>query len=645
MIFDNTKVVFGAGCEIKEVTTALESLRVLISGLPASTTKEDLEDFLTSAGFDHFHIPVLRTSGDRETEEASVIFDGSQHAEAAVQVLNKQKYFGKVLKFELAPMVASGQMDYWSYNRSSYLEVTFDAPSKHVQAVYPTVEAALAKARALGGRCCGGRTVHVTVARKPKVEEGEEWRYIKNSVIISNVAIDTPDSEILHFSEAYSLREFGLREFSIDDVLQKLKDHMKTAGGMKPRDFHVQNHQEGTIFVRCRFDSWERANKIYQTLLENELEFLAPTKARFFLAFPHQYSFNIPLEQYDAQKWIYDALESQHGRDRSAHIVVTRFRTVCLIQVVGADRKAVGALKLKVERLSRGEVVEVWNRHFLHWQGDAFFGQLQRQFGAYVRPDKTRLVLKVYGSDSAVNHARREIGGQMEIFAGLDYQMVIDDRRTIGFFTRQGMKILGDMLGEGNVWLQTTSKPFFISVRGGHDAEHALQTLVSEASKKSPHPPVLDESQTCPLCFDELTQPFTLACGHTYCTWCLTNMLNTVTDGESTPIRCTGDEGRCETPIPLPVVERFVPPARLERMLENSFRVYLERHPEELRFCPTTDCTHVYRVSKEPAVARCPACLAETCSRCHELPHRGLSCDGIKLTKQGAARRPAPLEE
>ena len=644
MIFGNTKVVFSAGCEIKEVTTALESFRVLISGLPASTTKEDLEDFLTSAGFDHFHIPVLRTSGDRETEEASVIFDGSQHAEAAVQVLNKQKYLGKVLKFELAPMVASGQMDYWSYNRSSYLEVTFDAPSKHVQAVYPTIEAALAKAKALDGRYCGGRTVHATVARGPKQEEA--WTYIKNSVIISNVAINTPDSEIYRFSKAISLKTFGLRKFRVDGVLRELEDYMKTVGGIKPHDFNlVQNHREGTVFVRCRFDTWERADKIYRSLLETELEFLAPTKTRFFLAFPHQYSLYIPLEQYDAQKGIYDALKGQHGRDRSAHIVATRYRTVCLIQVVGVDRKAVGALKLKVEKIARGEVVEVWNRFFLDWQGDAFFGRLQRQFGAYVRPDKIRLVLKVYGSDSAVNHARREIGGKMENLAGLDYQMVIDDRRTIGFFTGQGMKILGDMFGEDNVWLHTTSEPFFISVRGGHDAEHALQTLVNEALKKPPHPPILGKWQTCPLCLEELTQPFTLACRHTYCALCLTRMLTSATDGESTPLRCTGDEGRCGTPIPLPVIERFVPPARLERMLENSFRVYLERHPEELRFCPTTDCTHIYRVSKEPAVVRCPACLAETCSRCYELPHRGPSCDGIKLTKQGAARRPAPLEE
>ena len=33
-----------------------------------------------------------------------------------------------------------------------------------------------------------------------------------------------------------------------------------------------------------------------------------------------------------------------------------------LIRVVGTDKKAVGVLKLKVEKIARGEVVEVWDR-------------------------------------------------------------------------------------------------------------------------------------------------------------------------------------------------------------------------------------------------------------------------------------------
>jgi hypothetical protein len=105
------------------------------------------------------------------------------------------------------------------------------------------------------------------------------------------------------------------------------------------------------------------------------------------------------------------------------------------------------------------------------------------------------------------------------------------------------------MLGEDNVWLHTTSKPYFVSVRGGHDAEHALQKLVSEALKRPLRPPVLDWSQTCPLCFEEPTQSFPLACRHIYCTGCLKHMLISATDGKSIPICCIGDEGRCKTPI------------------------------------------------------------------------------------------------
>jgi len=634
LIFDNTKVVFGAGCEIKQVTTALESCRVLISNLPAGTTREALEDFLTHAGFNRetFYVLILRVSVGRGTQEASVMFNDARHAKTVVEILDKNEYFDEVLKLELAPAVKHGQMDNWTYNRSSYLEITFNAPSMQVQAIYPTVQDAIEKARALNGGACGGRTVRVTPAKPP--QEHQTWTYIRNSIIISNVALNTPDSEIHRFANPFAIKAFGHKRFRVDVALQRLEDHMRTVGDLIPGDFDaVEDPRKGTIFVSGRFDTWEQADRVWQSLQETELEFLALDHAQIFLAFPHQYSLHVPLGHYDAQKEIYDRLESQHGRERTAHIVATRYRTVCLIQVVGIDKKAVGALKLKVEKIAQGEVVPVWDRFFLNWQGEAFFGRLSRQFKACVRPDWTKQVLRVYGSETAVNHARREIREQMRTLTALDYQMTIEDY-CVGFFIHRGMKILGDMLGEDNVWLHTTSKPYFVSVRGGHDAEHALQKLVGEALKKPLRPPVLDWSQTCPLCFEEPTQPFPLACRHMYCTGCLKHMLISATDGKSIPICCIGDGGRCKTAIPLPVIERFISPVRLTRMFENSFRVHLEQHPNEYRFCPTPDCTHIYRVSKEDsAVIQCPACLIETCSHCHKSPHRGLTCEENMLIK------------
>jgi len=628
VIFDNTKVVFGAGCEIKQVVTALESCRVLISNLPAWTTKEALGGLFTLAGFSReaFYILVLRMSVDRETQEASVIFNDARHARTVVDILDKKEYFDEVLKFELAPAVTAGQMDNWTYNRSSYLEITFSAPSKQVQAIYPTVEDAIKKAKALNGGECRGRSVRVTVARRPT--NGETWTYIKNSIVISNVAPDTLDSDILRFANPFSVQSFCHRVFRVDIALRRLENHMQTVGGLKPDDLDVvQNRRKGTIHVRGRFDTWEQADKVWQSLQETDLEFLTWDHSRIFLAFPHQYSLYVPLEQYDAQKEIYDGLESQYNRDRTAHIVATRYRVVCLIQVVGIDKKAVGALKLKVEKIARGEVVGVWDRYFLNWQGQVFFGRLSRQFGACVRPDKTKQVLRIYGSETAINHARREIKEQMRTLAALDYKVTIKDY-CVGFFIHKGMKVLGDMLGEENVWLHTTSKPYFVSVRGGLDAEHALRKLASEAERKPLLPQVPDWSKTCPLCFEELTESFPLACQHIYCSGCLKHMLISAVDGQGIPIYCIGDGGQCKTPIPLPVIERFISPSRLTQIFENSFRVYLELHPNEFRFCPTPDCTQVYRVSTEDsAVIQCPACLIETCSHCHKSPHRGLTCE------------------
>jgi hypothetical protein len=48
----------------------------------------------------------------------------------------------------------------------------------------------------------------------------------------------------------------------------------------------------------------------------------------------------------------------------------------CLIQVVGIDTKAVGALKLKIEEIAQGKVPEVWDRFSINWQGDGCFAHL-----------------------------------------------------------------------------------------------------------------------------------------------------------------------------------------------------------------------------------------------------------------------------
>jgi len=628
MIFDTTGVVFGAGCEIKRVITGLESCWVLISNLPGWATEETLKTFFTRAGFSReaFYILIVRMSVDRETQEASVVFCNAHHAKAVVEALHGKKNFGRPLEFELAPTVTAGQMEDWpSTERPSYLEVTFNAPSKQVHAIYPTVQDAIAKVKALNGRKCWGRTVRVALARPPKPHE--TWTYIKSSVVILNVAIDTPDSEILRFAEPLSMRAFDDKRSNVETVLQRLEDHMRTVGCLKPGDFDVdQDSRKGTIFVQGRFDTWEQAYRVRQSLQKSQLGFLARDRVRIFLEPPYQYALNVLLEQYNAQKEIYDKLKSQHGRDRTVHLMTTQYQEVCAIELAGIDKKAVGALKLKVENIARGEIVEVWDRFFLNWRGEAFFSWLLQQFKAYVCPDRTKQVLRIYGSETAVNHARREIAKQMETLATLDHQTTIGDH-CVGFFIDKGMKTLGDILGEGNVRLHATSEPYFVSVRGGHDAEHALQGLVDEALKKPLRPPGLDRSQTCPLCFGEPTHSFPLGCRHVYCTGCLGRMLISATDGRSIPICCIGDEGRCKTPIPLPIIERFISPARLTKMLENTFRVYLEQHSDEYRFCPTPDCTQIYRVSTEsPAVMQCPACLTETCSHCHKSPHRELTC-------------------
>ena len=114
---------------------------------------------------------------------------------------------------------------------------------------------------------------------------------------------------------------------------------------------------------------------------------------------------------------------------------------------------------------------------------------------------------------------------------------------------------------------------------GGHDAP--VTKTVDEALHKHVRPPTLGWSQSCVLCSEKPTRSFPFACQHIYSTGGPNHMLVPATDGKNIHIWCIGDEGRLPREVLLPL--------RLTRTFENSFRVYLERHPDEYRSCPTPD--------------------------------------------------------
>ena len=138
--------------------------------------------------------------------------------------------------------------------------------------------------------------------------------------------------------------------------------------------------------------------------------------------------------------------------------------------------------------------------------------------------------------------------------------------------------------------------------------------------------PEKDEKVTCPICYDEVSHPEQLGCGHIYCSACLRHYLASAPDTKTFPLVCLGDETACKMPISLPLIRRFMTPQAFQALVEAAFRSYLDQHSQELKYCTTPDCQQIYRRSSEIRILQCPSCFSSICSACDDEAHEGMTC-------------------
>ncbi|KZP26845.1 hypothetical protein FIBSPDRAFT_781658 [Athelia psychrophila] len=159
-----------------------------------------------------------------------------------------------------------------------------------------------------------------------------------------------------------------------------------------------------------------------------------------------------------------------------------------------------------------------------------------------------------------------------------------------------------------------------------------LIRLIEESLHVSNIVPRADHTKEdiCPICHDVVTLPIKLSCGHAYCGACIRHFL---TSASTFPLVCIGDEDKCHAPIPIPLVQRFLPIQQFTNLLETAFIAHIDHHPRDFKYCTTPDCRQVYRCTTSDAasIIHCPSCLSRVCSACHEEGHEGMTCAERKL--------------
>jgi hypothetical protein len=185
------------------------------------------------------------------------------------------------------------------------------------------------------------------------------------------------------------------------------------------------------------------------------------------------------------------------------------------------------------------------------------------------------------------------------------------------------------------VSLNVSVEPRTVSITGSMSDFQEAQKLLLDATSTTSEYAHVDVASDCSVCWTEATEPLNTSCEHVYCRECFPNQASSAGDG-AIPVRCFGNEGKCDHVFSINELKAMLPFATFEELLQASFEMYIRTHPEDFQYCPTPDCTPVYRIRGNGEIFLCSTCLTAVCTTCNVVSHDGVTCEEYKdLSSEG----------
>ncbi|KAF7294699.1 RBR-type E3 ubiquitin transferase [Mycena indigotica] len=627
IVLGSSLVTYAAGIAIHDIICGSESCRIRIRQLPLDARSDEILALFTQQGIDRKRLFIVGQKPVDGHLEATLVTTAEEGGAVAIG-LEGIDFRQEHLQFDVSE-TANG-MGISATKDSDTLTVACWAPSNAVIATFPSQEIARAKVHSLNRQVCGGRRVKVEMNQLTPGYRGSMFGDVQCSIKITGLPLVLSHETLVQFVGSDQLRY--LKPISYDPVhgFGLLQQHIRTVAA---RDLismdatQLEGDVDGNIIVKFRFSSWEAAKRVDEELSGKKFTYLGNRILRTRLPTPHQYILSITTQQYNAQRHQWDALAGSDVSSKQAASVVIQNGVRVRIRVVGGDKQAVGSLKVRVESLAGGEALprELWHRSLRWGSGTQFLNSVFRATGAYARADWKACVVKVFGETAARERAREMVKAEIDRLNASECSILLK-QKSIRFFVDRGLAALKEALGEDNATLVIVGGAKIV-VRGGDNARQIVDRLIAESLEETTTRNV--DGVLCPICYDEISHPVSLGCDHTYCMNCLSHYISSAAD--TFPLTCLANDATCNTPIPLPTIERFLSPALLQQLFETAYIRYIEQHPNEFKYCKTPDCTQVYRRQTTPATVTCPSCFLKVCRACDEEGHEGMSCDEWKL--------------
>ncbi|PFH50424.1 hypothetical protein AMATHDRAFT_40879 [Amanita thiersii Skay4041] len=618
-------VTCGAGIDIRQMVCGFDCCYVTIKNLPPDMKGSEIEELVDSTGVDHesfLLLDVRHAQSGGHGVEAKIILDAN-YARRVALTLDGSVQDGNILEVEVSDNLnAVGNRLGSSDQNPNVLTISWHPPSRAMVASFSTPSSAQNAVTIFNRTTLHGQLINVELDRGRSRNIPID---ATTSVKIYNLPLTMTLADVKKYFNAVYIHELRPPLTTPKAVHSMVRQRIENLGGFCAYEIAPANAGRSKE-VRVTYNSPEAAKRARDMLKDRKFGVGFPT-FKFWIPEPAQCTLMIPLQQYQAQQAHWDSIADRYNK-KAAFVQITDNGTGGVsIQVSGEDTKAVGQLKLRVENLVVGEALDasLWHQSFTKTAMQRFFEIIYTRTQAYIRHDGETQSLTLYATGTARKKALILIRKVTDCLESRERTIQLPES-SIPFFKRQGLSALKEELGDEAVTLDLDTVPGVLKFHGGDKTRRMVNVLIEESLKESQIGTIHEAHTTCPICFDEVKMPFTLGCGHTFCTACISHYLTSATERKRFPLVCVGNGDSCKTPIPIPTIERYLSLQQLAQLIEAAVTTYIDKQPNRFRYCITLDCPQVYCCEGSKKILTCPACFATVCTGCHREAHDGMTC-------------------
>ncbi|KLO16123.1 hypothetical protein SCHPADRAFT_848554 [Schizopora paradoxa] len=631
-LFSRMKVSVGPGMQISEIAAADESSSIIIANLPSFVAEDGIRNICIRFGTVNSVRMIgrdrIKTSDDPLS--AKVDFENISQAKKATKKLNGAKRFFSVLRvYNCLP--GWGEDPAVGLLSNSLVRIDIPAPGRTVFLGYSSVTEAQLAIATMHGTSVKGKIVTASIYEGlPRIGE--------STVKLECLPDDIREEEIRSFSRSNGQILFGRTVYnSISAATSELRPYFEEHGEIIKFDFPSSTSpKDGRLNGLLQFSSPDAASAACSFL--NGRRFACIGNEKLYVTHLHAISYVVTPPIFVAIRSSIYFLQDV-ARWHNVQLLVSSKDDIGRTRIKllgGGSLNVLKRVKDPVEHLLAGQKVQmqsgpVWDVFFGSRVGTEFLCDVARYTGSYIRADRYKGYITVWGSSRACAQASRNI---------IDKAVELQSTRTFSIPFVPGMvsKLLSkdflaiqDMLGEHNVELDLSMR--CLRIRGTQLQYRSATALLQGRRAFAYHGdgPLVLTDEVCPICLSPVIEPVTLECAHKTCKSCLARYVSSSVTHRSFPIKCLGDDASCTELIPASLCRRIVPPDEFIKVVEASFHSYTAARPHEFRRCPSENCAQVYKLQNESdsRSLQCPSCLVRVCPYCHEEEHPGYQCVGM----------------